>query len=171
MKKIKLAHGKVALLDDEDYEKLNKYNWSLSRRHHMLYATSKMGTGKTSKMHRVILAVPLNIEIDHRDNNGLNNQKDNLRICTRSQNQANRNSLIGTSVYKGVSRAPRSRLWRTDIQARGKHIYLGQFKSEKDAALVYNVAAIKYFGEFARLNTINEVNREDLLRKLGELGL
>jgi len=178
MKEIKLTQGKVALVDDEDYERLNKSRWLVDTYHTTDYAYRFLirnlnGERKKSKlyMHNEILVSPLGMEIDHRDSNGLNNQKFNLRFCTKSQNQGNSKSRTGTSKYKGVSWDRKSRKWFAGIKVSGYRTHLGSFEAEKDAALVYNVAAIEHFGEFARLNTVNQVSREDILGKLEELGL
>lgn len=97
--------------------------------------------------------------IDHINNNTFDNRKINLRICTNNENQRNRRKLSkASSKYKGVCFAKYTKKWQASIEIRmdGKrnNIYLGQYYDEKDAAKAYNDAAIKYFGEFAKLNTI-----------------
>lgn len=174
MKKIKLTQGKIALADDEDYEKLNRYKWCAIKGRYTFYAQRSCiskGKANTIKMVHSILPPPPGMEIDHKDGNGCNNQRDNIRICNRSQNQANSSSYIGFSRHKGIHWCPKDKKWMSRIQVDGQRVYLGYFSSEKEAALVYNAAALKYFGEFARLNTINQVSREDLFTKLKELGI
>lgn len=104
------------------------------------------------KMHRLILGVTNpKIKIDHRDGNGLNNQRHNLREATQAQNLANSRPRSGSSRFKGVTfRSPDK--WIAQISKDGKHTYLGIFRDEFDAATAYNFAAIEMFGEFARLN-------------------
>jgi hypothetical protein len=94
--------------------------------------------------------------VDHKDRNGLNNQKENLRICDYSKNAQNskRNPIYGSSNYKGVYLYKRTNKYRANIKLKGKRIYLGYFDSDKEAALAYNKKAIELFGEYACLNII-----------------
>lgn len=149
MKEIKLTQGKVALVDDEDYEKLLKYKWYAHNNNGRFYV---IGTGKI-KMHRKILNPPDDMYIDHIDHNGLNNQKSNLRLCNKSQNNQN---LVSKRKYKGVYYRGNRIGYQSTIGYKGEQHYLGCFKSEIDAAKAYNDAAIKYFGDFANLNIIPE---------------
>lgn len=167
MKEIELNHGKVAQVDDEDYERLNKHKWYAHEQCYTYYALRTRNKTNIC-MHREILSVPLGMEMDHRDMNGLNNQKYNLRICTKSQNQANIKPRRGSSSkFKGVSKTRRK--WKAEIQIRGQRIYLGRFEIERDAALAYNDAAIRYFGEFARPNISNLYDVEGMLETIKEL--
>jgi hypothetical protein len=107
MKKLNLSQGKVALVDDEDYEYLNQWKWYLSKTNKHEYAMRKTSRNdpngrKTIMLHRVIMNTPNHLEVDHIDNNGLNNQKYNLRNCTGKNNRLNRVAM-GTSKYLGVS--------------------------------------------------------------------
>lgn len=95
--------------------------------------------------------------IDHRDHNGLNNQKSNLRFCTPSENAMNaRKNENSSSVYKGVCFFNRDKKWLAQIQVNGKPIRLGCFASEVEAAKAYNNKAIELFCEFANLNIIDK---------------
>lgn len=113
--------------------------------------------GKTYKTHRLIYLYHNDIlpdELDHRDGDNSNNKIGNLRAATKSQNCGNRsvrkNSLTG---FKGVSLRGKGGIYRARIMINGKSVSLGNYKTPEDAAAVYNIAALKYFGEFARLNT------------------
>ena len=158
MKKIQLTQGKVAFVDNEDYERLNQWKWCASKCRNNFYAQRSiyLGSGRKYrhiKMHRLILKPKDGEGIDHRDRNGLNNTKNNLRTCTESQNGANQRPQKGrSSNYKGVCWNKNKKKWQAQIQARKKHIYLGLYNDETEAAKAYNKAAIKLFGEFAYLN-------------------
>jgi hypothetical protein len=107
-------------------------------------------------MQNVILPPPEGRLVDHENQDGLDNRRANLRIATRSQNNANqRRRKDNTSGYKGVVWHKRERRWQAQIQVEGKCLYLGGFDDPKDAAQAYNVAAFTHFGEFARLNEIS----------------
>ncbi len=152
MDKIRLTQGKVALVDAQDYEWLNQWKWCTACwRQYLNYATRRE-SGKQVFMHRVILGVLKGQEVDHINGNGLDNRRENLRICTRSQNQHNRKATQGTSKYKGVSWSSRDKRWRAKIKVFGVSKMLGNFIEEKDAARAYDEGAIEYHGEFARTN-------------------
>lgn len=158
MKTIQLTQGQVALIDDEDFETLNQFKWCAHKDPNTFYAerVQTKPIRKTIKMHRLIMSVPIGFEIDHKDGNGLNNQRNNLRICTRSENQMNRRKKENSSsIYKGVSFHKREGKWRAVIMINGKYIGLGDFDSEVEAAKAYNTKAIELFCEFANLNNIN----------------
>lgn len=153
MKELKLTKGKYALVDDEDFEKLNNYSWHILRNG---YAMARIkGTNKKILLHRLILNAPNGRMIDHINHNVLDNRKENLRFCSVTENA--RNSKLcskNTSGYKGVSwRANRNR-WLAEIRIDGALKRLGHFIDKKEAAVAYNLAAQKYFGEFAYLNYI-----------------
>jgi hypothetical protein len=157
MKEIKLTRDQVALVDDEDYEYLNQFKWQAYKGERTYYACRHTRKGDVEReiMHRVIMNTPKGMEVDHIDHNGLNNQKYNLRNCTRSQNQSNRISCVGTSKYLGVVISSKG-LFKGRIEAsltaNGVIIHLGVFKTEEDAARAYDEAAKRYHGEFANLN-------------------
>lgn len=155
MKEIPLTQGKVALVDDEDYEFLMQWKWRASRYRNTFYAerTEKSGSKKrTVRMHRAVLGINgPGIQGDHRDGNGLNNTINNLRKATHGGNQQNKKKQVNnTSGYKGVVRHKNG--WQAQIGIEGKSIYLGRFSSLENAAIAYNIAALEYHGEFARLN-------------------
>ncbi len=154
MKTIPLTQGKVAIVDDEDYEELSKYNWSALRGGSGVYYARRKKDKKMLIMHRIILNAKYGEMVDHINHNGLDNRKENLRICTNSQNQMNRKRNIGVSKYKGVHWSKHSNKWRARITKNGKNAHLGLFGSEKDAARAYNKKATILFGEFALLNDI-----------------
>jgi len=159
MKKIKLPQGKFALVDDGDFEYLNKFKWRAIKNNLTFYVQRniRLVNGKWTSiyMHRVLLNVPEEMETDHIDHCGLNNQRANLRICTHQKNMMNRNSnKNGSSEFKGVSWYKRDRKWHAQIRYKKKNYHLGYFILENNAALAYNKKAKELFGEFARLNKI-----------------
>jgi hypothetical protein len=162
-KEIILTQGKVAIVDDEDYEYLNQWKWCLRGTGlGKFYAIRGFSKSKKSNikgsisMHRQLMQPKIGFVIDHLDGNTLNNQKNNLRICTQSQNLNNqKKSISNTSGYKGVSYDKKYKKFIAKIGFNRKNIHIGYFIDVKDAARAYNEAAIKYHGEFANLNKIN----------------
>jgi hypothetical protein len=154
MREIPLTQGKVALVDDRDYDWLVRYKWHAVKINGSFYAaTSEYMEGKTVRryMHRFILKTETGIEVDHIDGDALNNLRSNLRQCTHKQNLRNTRIQDGfSSKYKGVGR--KKHKWRARIMVDGKDVFLGYFRSEEQAASAYDNAAIKHFGEFARTN-------------------
>lgn len=155
-KQIPLSQGKVALVDDSDFERVNQYKWFVAHTRTYYYAarhSSGVPTRKLEFMHRFILNAPAEFMVDHRDGNGLNNTRQNLRIATVAQNGYNRKvSKNSTSGFKGVTWVGQHHRWRATIKVDGKRIYLGEFRNPHDAARAYDVAARAFFGEFALLN-------------------
>lgn len=152
MKKIKLSKGKYALVDNEDFDFINKRKWFFDGR-----KAARTEYGHNIFLHRILMKAPKDLVVDHVNHNPLDNRRLNLRICTKSNNQHNRNpnrSTNKTSIYKGVSIKKEGYI-RAHITVKTKHIHLGYFKTIKEAALAYNEAAQKYFGEFACLNKLN----------------
>ncbi len=161
MREIPLTRDKVALVDDEDFSKVAKYRWHALKSPKTWYATANIpGSNPRKKisMHRLILGLANPKDItDHKDHNGLNNQKANLRICTNAENRRNILKDITTkrSIYKGVSYGSRNRIRATIRHNKIKH-HLGYFKTEEAAALAYNEAAKYYFKDFAHLNVLTK---------------
>ena len=152
MREIKLTRGLVAFVDDEDFYILSNHVWRIDDQGNNLYARSSKGV----LMHRMILGLTdKKILVDHKDRNGLNNIKSNLRIATRSQNNANTISRPGSSSkYLGVCFYKHTGKWAARIRKNGKLIHIGQFETEENAAIAYNKKAIELHGEFANLNKV-----------------
>ncbi len=154
MKEIPLSLGKVALVDDADFEKLSKHRWCAARDKNTFYAVRSqwLGNGKQRRiwMHRVILRVPEGKFTDHVNGDGLDNRRSNLRAATISQNGANRRiGSNNTSGVKGVTWHKRFKLWQASICVHGRLIHLGRFRDLKSAECIYKLAAFKFFGGFA----------------------
>ena len=169
MKEITLTKGYVASVDDEDFERVSQFRW---RAHLSLHRDGtvrtvyvdrwrKLGKGKNNRirqlLHRFLLGVTdPEIEVDHRDGNGLNNQRYNLRMAPTQNQQNSKVRKDNTSGFKGVHKTKGKSHWRicwlARIQVAGERVYLGSFFNPLDAAKAYDAAALKYFGEFALTN-------------------
>ena len=157
MKHIELTQGKIAIVDDEDYEWLSKYKWCARREDGDHWYAIRKSAGKHLRMHREILKCPETLHVDHKNGDGLDNRRSNLRTCSNKQNGANRKKNRGqsSSKFKGVHRKRNKNGWYAQIFVDGKQKSLGVFETERDAALAYNEAAIFSYGEFARVNVIS----------------
>ena len=154
MKLIPLTQNKNALVDDEVYPILSKHKWYVAKRGYGFYA-QRMVNRKILPMHRLITNAPKGLDVDHKNGDTLDNRKENLRLASRSQNEWNRKKQSNnTSGYKGVIFS--EGIYKARIRVFKKLYYLGGFRDKKKAALAYNVAAKKYHGEFALLNSICE---------------
>lgn len=151
MQQIPLTKGEFAIVDDEDYEFLSQFKWCYSHG----YAQRRVNN-KNVYMHRFLAGEHGKI-VDHINRNKLDNRRSNLRVCTQSENNMNRitNAVREVAKYKGAHWNKRANKWMACIKSNGKQIHLGYFKSEEDAANAYNYAALKYFGEYARLNVVS----------------
>lgn len=154
MKQIPLTQGKFAIVDDEDYEWLMQWKWYAAKGTYTYYAAR--GFPKRILMHRQILGLIKGDgkESDHKDHNGLNNRKINLRSCTKSENQHNQNIIRKktSSKYKGVCWHKSHQKWTAQIVINNKHFCLGLFNNETKAAKAYDKKAKKLFGEFVLTN-------------------
>ena len=156
MKKIPLTRGKFALVDDEDFDELNKSRWYALKGKNTYYAEKKIrkrGVWTSIGMHRAILKIKKGLVCDHINGNGLDNRRVNLRICRQGENTWNsRRQSNNTSGYKGVYWHKHSKKWYSRITVNSKTKSLGYYDDKKEAAIAYDLAAKQYYGEFARLN-------------------
>jgi hypothetical protein len=150
MKLIPLSKGMCAKVDDEDYENLAGHRWHAVKMGKVWYACRFVGSYHVS-MHRVVLGLARGDGkfVDHRNHDGLDNRRNNLRLCSKSQNAANAERR---GHYRGVSRADKR--WRAYITVSGRTVVIGRFDTPEEAALAYNREATNAFGEFAVLNQI-----------------
>jgi hypothetical protein len=153
MKKIELTRGYVALVDDEDFDRVNAHKWhvhfkSVGARPYAQHSYRENGVNHTIDMHRFIL--DSEIEVDHKDHNGLNCQRYNLRKATESQNQHNQPlRKNNTSGHKGVSWKKDAGKWQVRVMCDRKHIYIGMFTEYNVACEAADAAMLKYHGEYA----------------------
>ena len=156
MKQIELTQGQYAIVDDDDFEELNQYNWYFNNGYAVRAVTVPKSKQKKQLMHRLITNCPADMDVDHINHDKLDNRKSNLRICSTSENMQNQKlrTHVKTSVYKGVCFNKQAGKWMALIGLDNKQKHLGSFIDEIDAAIAYNVAAIEMFGEFALLNDI-----------------
>jgi hypothetical protein len=149
MKLIHLTQGQSTIVDDVDYEKYRFIRWQAIKGRYTWYARSTIGY-----LHHHILNVQ-NLEVDHIDGNGLNNQKENLRLATRAENARNcKLQRNNTSGFHGVSYQKQINRWMAYIKVNGKRKYIGVYETKEAAALAYNKAAKQYHGEFAKFNDV-----------------
>lgn len=162
MRTIQLSENCVAQVSDKDYVRVVEagpwHRSTVTKAHKgVLYAarnTERNGNRTSEMMHRFILGITdPTVQVDHRDTDGLNNRRCNLRIATNVQSSQNRRKRINcASQYKGVNWHACRGTWRVRIQVEGKRVSLGTYRSEIEAAKVYDQAAVKHFGAFALLN-------------------
>lgn len=154
MKIIPLTQGKTCSVDDADYRWLSRFRWFAAFDGYNWYAVTKLN-GKSVGMHRLLCAISdPKIKVDHHDHNGLNNQRENLRVCTHQQNSRNMGlrRKLNKSGYKGVSWKKKNNKWVAQIKVGPEVRYLGLFSDPRDAALAYDRVAIAEFGDFAATN-------------------
>lgn len=167
VRQIPLTRGLVALVDAADFELVGNYNWHAvpsnpPGRFYAVRGTRVGGKYRNIFMHNQLMGVEPSIAkaVDHKNHDGLDNRRENLRISDRYQNMRNRRKLKpGTSKYKGVCFVSTMQTWEAKIAAgpvqrngKRKQLLLGRFSSEAEAARAYDAAATEHFGEFAVLN-------------------
>lgn len=162
MKEIPLTRGKSTIVDDEDYEHLTKHSWAwapatgstVGTGYAVRKGSKRRGEPRTVQMHREILGITQNVQIDHINRNSLDNRKQNLRLATTQQNAFNRAkpTVPCTSKYKGVFMRKNDDRWTARIKFNDRHVELGRFMTEENAAAAYNFASRIFFGRYRREN-------------------
>lgn len=162
-KTIVFKNGLEAFISDCDEDRVSQHQWHTFCVRGIWYAaTGRKDKPRRLYLHRFIMDAPEGMEADHRDGNGLNNQRDNLRLCTHAENLRNRGKQAnGSSGYKGVTYFKGGNLWRAQIKLNGKSIGLGVYNTAEQAAIAYNHAAKDLFGDFAVFNDVK--NWESLI--------
>lgn len=155
MKQIIIKNKFIVFVDDEEFERINLHSWNIKRNKRKVYAYTCINS-KTIFMHNFIMGIDSIGKVDHENWNGLDNRKENLRICNGTYNNANKDIQINnTSGFKGVyaHNNPRSlKPYRARIGFNHKRILIGDFHTLEEAARAYDAKAIELFGEFACTN-------------------
>lgn len=156
MKYIPLTKGYIAIVDDVDYQQVQGLRWHADVRPHTVYASTSMvvnGKRREVRLHSFLTGLP---RVDHRNNNGLDNQRRNLRAATQQQNVWNSVGIRKSGPLKGVTFLKRLRTnpWQARIAHDGKQFHLGYFATATEAALAYDVAAQELRKNFAHVNGV-----------------
>jgi hypothetical protein len=149
VRRVRLSQGLFATVDSADYKKISEHKWSVCRQGCKVYAKARIN-GRIVLMHRFLMRPPKGYQVDHIDGNGLNNCRNNLRVCTPAQNQANRGPRGGSSRFVGVYR--RGDRWRAGMGYRGRWYTLGTYGDEVEAAKARDRKAVELHGPYAYLN-------------------
>ena len=151
---------KKAIVDDDDYSLVSKYNWYIQKRDRSSYVRGRVVVGgikKVVSLHRLIMGVTekswKEIQVDHINHNGLDCRKENLRLCSATGNQRNtRKRKILSSKYKGVCWSKGRELFEANIWLDYKKINLGYYSNEEEAARSYDLNAIFLFKDYVNTN-------------------
>lgn len=153
---IPLTQGKVAIIDAVDWDLVKDFKWHTQKNHLCSYAIANIkrnGKRTTIGMHQILMGTYSKMHVDHINNDGLDNRRNNLRVCTVSQNRANsKTHLNNTSGYRGVSFKKNTNRWKSQIRINKKLYDLGEFDLKEDAARVYDIISREWYGEYATLN-------------------
>jgi len=141
------------LVDNKDFDEVNKYQWSAHHVRDKIYATTSQINGKMTYLHRWLMSTPKGLYTDHKNGNTLDNRRDNLRVCTNSQNLLNKGKVSSnTSGFRGVDFIKRLGKYRARVRIGGKEKHLGVYANMEDAIKITKKAIIKNHGEFANIN-------------------
>ncbi len=147
-----IIKGREVLVDDCDLAFVKSRSWQIYTRKDGRLSIC----GTNGAMARALMAAPKGMQVDHKNGDGLDNRRENLRVCTHQQNQWNRKRAPGKSRYKGVTHykrlAPSRKPWGARIEKDGHRRFLGHFRTQLEAALAYDAAAVQLFGEYAAPN-------------------
>ncbi|HZZ77467.1 MAG TPA: HNH endonuclease [Gemmataceae bacterium] len=152
-----ISRGFFTLIDSTSMDVVSAYTWFADVRNRNVYARRNAiinGKASSQRMHRLILHPLQGFEVDHINGNGLDNRVANLRFVTRRENNHNFRPERDrkTSRYKGVCWDNACQKWYATIRLPERCLSIGHYTSEEEAALAYNSAAIRHFGEHARIN-------------------
>lgn len=149
-KTIQLTQGRVTVVDDDVFPRVSAHRWCFTG-----HAAASRIRCRNVYLHRFITEAPDGLFVDHINGNPLDNRRANLRLCTHRQNALNRVGVHGREMYKGVTfkkHGNRRKRWSAQIRVDDRLQFLGYHLTPEEAACAYDAAALKHFGEFARLN-------------------
>ena len=150
---VTLSSDQTTLVSNKDYVWVMQWKWSALKARHGWYAVRREGR-KYIYLHRALMDAPKGRQVDHKNGDGLDNRRANLRVATNMQNSRNRHRRNGVlSQYRGVTK--RKKAWIAQITVNYHNHYVGSFKTEAEAAQAYNAAAKKAFGKYASLNEVS----------------
>lgn len=153
MKVIELTKGFAAIVDDEDFERLAQYRWCALIARYTVYAVRNGGKLGFIYMHRFLIDAPSGMEVDHKNGNGIDNRRSNLRLVTKAQNQHNSRLKRHNKLrVKGVTFIKKTGKYHAKVRANKKTVFSGYFDTVEAAKAARDKAAEQYHGEFARLN-------------------
>lgn len=148
---VPLTKGYVAVIDAADVDLVRGRSWQAVEAGRCVYAATTIG-GKRVYLHRHLTAAPTGVEVDHRDGNGLDCRRSNIRIATPTENRQNKGlTAQNRSGLKGASWNANAGKWEANIRAAGKRHYLGLFETALAAHEAYAHAARDLHGDFARV--------------------
>jgi len=158
MKTIELTQGFKATVDDDDFDRLSSVKWCYSDGYAVRNVRMPDGSRETIRMHWEVIGRPeVGFETDHKNGNGIDNRRENLRNCTHAQN--NKNAAMhknNRSGVKGVCWKKENRKWMASIMSNRKLFYLGLFESKEAAGKAYNDAAVRLHGQYARTSALSD---------------
>jgi hypothetical protein len=158
-KEVPLTQGQVAVVDDEDYERVIAAGPWRAQHINRAWRVRRWAGKHMLPLANFVLDVPIGTIVDHKDRNALNNTRSNLRTATHSENMHNRTkSRWTTSPYYGVSRASRPHKWQARITKKGQQYHLGTYDDPTVAARAYDKKARELYGDMARLNFPDDVS-------------
>ncbi len=154
---IQITKGHFALVDAEDFEVLSKNRWTWHPAGYALRVERRDGRQYCITMHRQLMGLqlagaPAGFQVDHRNGDGLDNRRANLRVCSAQEDKRSRRKLSGKFPYKGIAKKDDEKRWLARIKVDGKLQNLGRYETPEQAARAYDEAAVRFFGEFALTN-------------------
>ena len=154
---ISLSQNLKALIDEEDYPLVSKYIWHAYKSKNTWGAATHPSRNKSISLHRLIMSCPKGMCVDHINGNGLDNRRENLRICTIAENNRNRVRMQKNNIsgFRGVFWEKSCKKWRSQISINNKNVHLGIFKNIEDAYNKYCEASKRYYGEFSPIGGVS----------------
>ena len=153
VREVPVSGGRTALIDEADYESIQHWKWSSCRKRHtfaVYRAVLEQGKSRRIYLSRFIMQAPSGLFVDHENGDGLDNRRDNLRLCTHTENNRHRcrPQSTNTSGHRGVFWERGAKKWRAQLSVNNRNVHLGMFLTVEDAGNAYRQAAVSRYGEF-----------------------